>query len=85
MDSGSDGKFNLILNGVGKPGLNYYLIKDLQTGLAYNFKLRALNFNGAGAFSAQATYFSCLPPAIMLPPQYVSSTATTLLLEWTSP
>jgi hypothetical protein len=85
MDSGSDGKFNLILDGVNKPGLNYYLIQDLQTGLAYNFKLRALNFNGVGAFSDQVTYFSCLPPAIMLPPQYVSSTMTTLLVEWTSP
>ena len=29
MDSGSDGKFNLILDGVNKPGLNYYLIQDL--------------------------------------------------------
>lgn len=51
MDSASDGKFNLILDGAGKPGLNYYLIQNLTTGMAYNFKIRALNFNGAGLFS----------------------------------
>ena len=85
MDSGSDGKFNLILDGAGKPGLNYYLIQNLTTGMAYNFKIHALNFNGAGLFSTQVTYYSCLPSAIMLPPQYVSSTAVTLLVEWKTP
>jgi hypothetical protein len=68
MDSGSDGLHKLSFNGKNQPGTNRFLVQNLTTSVAYNFKLRALNFNGAGLFSEQVTYYSCLPPAILNPP-----------------
>lgn len=85
MDSGSDGYFLQKLNGLNKPGVMSYLADQLETGRAYKFKVRALNFNGAGEFSAESTFYSCLPPVNIKPPQFVSSTKTTLKVTWTSP
>lgn len=57
----------------------------MQSGVAYKFKTVALNFNGAGSFSSEVTYFSCLPPQDILPPQYVHSDETTLTITWSEP
>lgn len=57
----------------------------LRTGVAYKFKVSALNFNGAGELSQEVTFYSCLPPTDILPPQYVSSTETTLYFSWSEP
>ena len=62
MDSGSDGLFNLVFSGRNRPGILTYLVEKLETGRAYRFKVRAVNFNGNGPFSNEAVYFSCLPP-----------------------
>jgi hypothetical protein len=67
-DSGSDGLFSLILDGRNQPGITSHIVHGLQTGVAYKFKTVALNFNGAGQFSSEVTYFSCLPPQDILPP-----------------
>lgn len=61
------------------------LLEDLITGAAYTFKVRSLNFNGAGQFSEEATFFSCLPPQGISPPQYVISTESTLTVSWSEP
>ena len=61
------------------------LVNNLVTGNQYSFKIRALNFNGAGLFSSQVTYFSCLPPLDLLPPQFVSATNTSLTVTWGEP
>ena len=85
MDAGSDGYFRMIFDGTSKPGVNYFLADNLTSGRAYNFKLQALNSNGASVEGEQVTFYSCLPPSMLLPPQYVSSTETQLIVDWTSP
>jgi hypothetical protein len=62
MDSGSDGYFKQKLDGRNKPGVMSYLASDLETGRAYKFMVRAINFNGFGDYSTEATFYSCLPP-----------------------
>ena len=85
MDTGGDGNFQLVLDGKHFPGVNYYEATGLQAGSRYRFKVAALNFNGEGASSDEAEFFSCLPPTDLLPPTYISSTETTLTLDWTHP
>jgi hypothetical protein len=74
----SDGLFVKVFDGLNKPGILSYTANGLHTGKAYQFKLRALNFNGAGPFSTPATFYTCLPPELIKPVQYVSSTSNTL-------
>lgn len=67
MDSGSDGFFKKVFDGRNYPGLMHYNATGLETGRAYKFKLKAINFNGVSEFSDEATYYSCLPPAAIQP------------------
>ena len=85
MDTGSDGNFKLLFDGTNQPGINYFEATGLQTGSRYRFKVTALNYNGEGDPSEEIEFFSCLPPTGMLPPTYLSSTETSLTLDWTHP
>jgi len=85
MDSGNDGGFEIIMNGRNMPGVNYHLVEGTVTGQSYSFKVSALNFNGSGEMSDIALVWSCLPPRELRPPKFVSSTATTLTVDWTMP
>ena len=85
MDSHNDGNFQLVLDGRNHPGLNYYLVEGLTTGESYRFKVEALNFNGAGPQSDDVIFWSCLPPRELLPPQFISSTQSSLTVDWTMP
>jgi len=68
MDSGSDGFFKRVFDGRNKPGIMNFTVTDLVVGRGYKFKVRAVNFNGAGPFSTEVTLFSCLPPETISPP-----------------
>jgi hypothetical protein len=46
MDSGSDGFFFKAFDGKNQPGIMDFNATTLQTGRAYKFKVRAVNFNG---------------------------------------
>jgi hypothetical protein len=85
MAHGSDGKFRRVFDGRNRPGVLSYLVDDLETGRSYRFKVRALNYNGAGLFSNETVFTSCLPPQQILPPQYVSSTNSSLRVTWGAP
>lgn len=85
MDSGSDGKFVEVFDGQNKPGVMSFVANGLRTGVAYKFKVAALNFNGHGPLSEEATFFSCLPPKDILPPQFVTSSDSTLSIGWSEP
>ena len=85
MDAGSNGYFQKVFDGRNQPGIIQYNVTELIVGRAYRFKVRALNFNGAGDFSSESVYYSCLPPQEILPPQYVSSTETSLKVKWGAP
>jgi hypothetical protein len=74
-----------VFNGRNTPGVMSFTAENLQTGFAYQFKVRALNFNGAGHFSDPATYYSCLSPQMISPPQYISSTEQSMTVKWASP
>ena len=85
MDEGNNGNFKMIFDGTGKPGIVGYLVQDLVTGTAYRFKVRAVNFNGESPESAETTLYACLPPLELDAPKYVTSTETTLTVNWRLP
>jgi hypothetical protein len=62
MDQGSNGLFHLEFDGKNQPGITSHMIENLETARAYTFRIRALNFNGAGPFSNDVIYYICLPP-----------------------
>lgn len=77
--------FTLIMNGTGRPELNEFDVRGLQTGAKYRFKLQALNFNGASTMSDEFEFNSCIYPSSMPSPYRVSSTTASILLAWTEP
>ena len=85
MESDQNGEFVLAYDGTNFPGVNYYDSTGLTTGNSYSYKLTSLNVNGAGAFTSPLVFYSCLPPTDILPPVFVSSTKTTMTLDWTYP
>jgi hypothetical protein len=46
MDDGYGGPYSVIYNGINYPNVFVYTQTGLTTGLSYNFKVAALNFNG---------------------------------------
>lgn len=85
MDEGNNGNFQLIFDGTGKPGLTSFLKTNLTMSKAYRFKVRSVNFNGESVDGTEVTLFSCLPPLNLAAPKYISSTETTLTLNWRLP
>ena len=85
MERSRNGEFELIYDGKFYPGVNFHNVTGLVTGNSYRFKVASLNFNGRGAFTEEITLFSCLPPGDIEAPRYVSSTTTTMTLDWTMP
>lgn len=75
----------MVFDGKNQPGVTSYLAQNLQQARAYNFMIAAVNFNGVGPSSPSVTYFSCLPPQMIQPPQYVSSTEISLTVKWGAP
>ena len=85
MDSGNNGEYSLVFDGYGSPGILYYLASGLQSGTAYRFKVRAMNFNGDSPDSDEFIFYTCLAPSNLSAPVYDSSTTTTLTLSWSPP
>lgn len=85
MDDGYGGDYTIIYNGHNFPNVLSYTVDDLIRGLDYNFKVTALNFNGASEFSDATKVTFCSNPSGLDPPTLASSTETSLTLEWTAP
>ena len=83
MESGHNGKYRMIYDGKYFPGVDYFLVTGLTTGDSYRFKVTALNYNGAGPFTEEIQFYSCLPPTDILAPTFVSSTEISMTLDWT--
>ena len=89
MDGGNDGNYRLAYDGTLRPGILEYRLTSLEHGIrfgrAYRFQVSALNYNGEGARSEEATLFICLSPSDFSAPEYVGSTETTLTVKWNAP
>ena len=89
MDGGNDGNFALIYDGSFLPGILEYRVTaaahGLLAGRAYRFQVSALNYNGEGAASVEALIYNCLNPSGFAAPLYVSSTESSLSVNWTAP
>ena len=85
VDDGLNGDFSDIFYGKNVPSLHQYILKNLVAQRGYRFRIQAENFNGFGLFSNIVTYYTCLPPSQLDPVQKVYSTATSMVVNWTSP
>jgi hypothetical protein len=89
MDGGNDGDYRVLYNGTLQPGVLEYRVTGAEHGIAigraYRFRVSALNYNGEGTLSDEATLYMCLTPQDFPAPEYVSSTETTLTVKWCAP
>ena len=85
MDDGYGGDFTLIYNGQNYPNVLKYTQTGLTTGLKYNFKVAALNFNGEGDQSDAAPFIVCIAPTGFSSPALSSVSQTSMTLAWKAP
>jgi hypothetical protein len=85
MDGGNDGDFSVVYDGQGLPGTYTHAVSGLTVGQIYRFKVTAVNFNGEGDASDEASIYACLSPEGFDEPRYVSSTEDSLTVEWDAP
>lgn len=64
------------------PNVRTLLVQNLETGSSYDFKIEALNFNGASALSDAASFIICTEPQGFYPAAMTQVTRTTLQLTW---
>lgn len=82
MDTGNNGDYQIVYNGLRFPGVFHQIIGNLTTGRSYRFKVRAINFNGESLDSDEYIFFSCLAPTNIDLPRLVSSTEDTFTVQW---
>ena len=85
MDDGYGDDFQTIYNEYNLTNVRQYTATGLTRGLEYRFQLMALNFNGPGVASSTFDVYFCSPPSGLLPPTLLSSTQTSLKLQWSPP
>jgi hypothetical protein len=89
MDGGNDGNYAMIYDGSFQPGALEYRITTnehgIKAGKAYRFQVSAVNFNGEGVLSEEVLIHNCLNPSNFSAPLYVSSTESSLSINWTAP
>lgn len=70
---------------LGLPDQLQYTVYGLTTGKSYLFSVLAYSFNGEGIESAQVEFYSCQAPSVADPPTRITSTTTSITLQWSSP
>lgn len=85
MDDGYHGEYSVVYNGTGFPETRQFLVTNLTTGLPYRFEVTAHNLNGESIRGPTATIYACLIPSNLPEPMRVSTTSTSVLIEWTEP
>jgi predicted phage tail protein len=73
------------MNATQRPERTEFLVKGLQAGQQYRFKLQALNFNGASAMSDVFTFNACLAPSGQPAPYKIATTTTSITIGWNAP
>lgn len=84
MDSGN-ATFVEVFDGGYQPGVLGHLVDGLENGHLYTFRVFAVNYNGASAPSAPASYYACTPPAAFPEPVVESQSTSGMLLRWQPP
>jgi hypothetical protein len=81
MDDGNGVIFKKIYQGIN---FNFVAL-NLTSGIAYSFKISAVNFNGEGVMSDPAVITSCIVPSGVMAPKLVISTYNSVSLRWSQP
>lgn len=85
-DTEGDETFTVVYDGLNYPNVHKYTVASgVETGSTYSFQVEALNYNGAGAASATATYALCTSPSVLSAPTLEAVTATSMTLNWDQP
>lgn len=85
VDDGYGGAKTILYDGTNQPSVFMYTASGLITGLTYTFTVQAINYNGASAESAEASFIICTKPTNLAAPFLSASTETTLTISWTAP
>lgn len=78
------GDFSIIWDGTDRPEVLILEVPGTSTPGPYTFRHRALNFNGMSVYSDEVTLYACEDPAPVAKPRWVTSTTTSITLEWDS-
>lgn len=76
MATGASGSYSLYYDGDGFPTITSKIVTGLTQGQQYRFKVLALNFNGASAYSSELSTYSCVAPSNMAAPTRTASTTS---------
>jgi len=85
MDDGRQGSFRDVFDTNKNPSILNFLAKGLIPGLPYWFWVQAYNFNGKSDYSSVMTIYSCEDIKGINSPKYLSSTSTSLTVQWEEP
>jgi hypothetical protein len=84
MSAGTS-EYEVIYSSLENPLVRQFDVQNLDTGVLYQFKVAAINFNGDSEMSDALTKYSCLLPGTPEVPYRVSGTRTELTLRWSVP
>lgn len=85
MAKDSDGSYVQVYDGRNHRNVLKYIATDLDTGRVYRFKVSAYNLNGEGPMSPELITYSCIAPSRIDAPTRVTSTLTSITLQWNQP
>jgi hypothetical protein len=83
MDRGEAGRFKLLYN--SPLPIQKYKVTGLIPGERYHFGIKAININGESVMSTPTLIYACIDSFLVDPPTLVSSSKTSLTIEWHPP
>jgi len=76
----TSGEFVEIYNGRYNKEQLAFTVKGLTTGVYYQFRLRAINYNGYGVYSDIKEFYACSSPSQFAKPWIISQSETQILI-----
>lgn len=83
--SAGTGVYVMVYDGELNPLQRQITVKNLTTGVQYQFKVSAVNFNGESVKSDALSTYSCIAPSQPKKVVRADGTTTSILLSWSSP
>lgn len=84
MDDGLGGDFSTVYNGETNPQVLSVTVEDLVPGRDYQFKVQAVDINGAGTETSALTISACVSPSGLDRPTITSISGHSYTLRWNS-